>query len=427
MHDAVRSVAAALACAVRPRTAACHGRRRSPRSGAFRRLRAGVVTGPSGSHVETPPARWASRREGGGGMRTLVLNAGYEPLAVVSFRRAIVLVLAGKATVVADGGSPVVGGSVTLAPSLGHPARPVRPAAARPDGAGQPARRPAARRAPLRLLRRRTPPRWTTSSRAAGVAATPGRTSSPAACGATTPRATGPRRRRAGRCGCGPTCRGARPGWSAARRCVTRTGISTSPTPPDRTLPPLVPYRRVGWRRTVVAEGAHPCGRESEEAPMADKSIIVVGVDETASSRRAWPGRRGRRSDAGATLQVITAWTWDAVEGAPLAVVDPQAMMVVAERTQTDGARRGARRAGHPARVAREIVQSTASEALVEASRLADLVVVGTHGRGPVQVVPARVSQPVGDPACAVPGRRDAARARGPPREVGRGEGDVVA
>jgi 5-methylcytosine-specific restriction endonuclease McrA len=47
-------------------------------------------------------------------MRTLVLNAGYEPLSVVSFRRAIVLVLAGKATVVADGGLPVVGGSVTL-------------------------------------------------------------------------------------------------------------------------------------------------------------------------------------------------------------------------------------------------------------------------------------------------------------------------
>src|SRR5690606_29747119 len=50
----------------------------------------------------------------GWGMRTLVLNAGYEPLAVVSFRRALVLVLAGKASVVADGGSPVVGGSMIL-------------------------------------------------------------------------------------------------------------------------------------------------------------------------------------------------------------------------------------------------------------------------------------------------------------------------
>ena len=47
-------------------------------------------------------------------MRTLVLNAGYEPLSVVSFRRAIVLVLAGKATIVADGPVPVVAGSITL-------------------------------------------------------------------------------------------------------------------------------------------------------------------------------------------------------------------------------------------------------------------------------------------------------------------------
>ena len=47
-------------------------------------------------------------------MRTLVLNAGYEPLAVVSFRRALVLVLAGKATIVEDGPIPVVAGSITL-------------------------------------------------------------------------------------------------------------------------------------------------------------------------------------------------------------------------------------------------------------------------------------------------------------------------
>lgn len=45
-------------------------------------------------------------------MRTLVLNAGYEPLAVVSFKRALVLVLAGKATIIAsDERNPVVGAS----------------------------------------------------------------------------------------------------------------------------------------------------------------------------------------------------------------------------------------------------------------------------------------------------------------------------
>ncbi len=40
-------------------------------------------------------------------MRTLVLNAGYEPLSVVSFRRAVVLVLSGKATVLAETGQPL--------------------------------------------------------------------------------------------------------------------------------------------------------------------------------------------------------------------------------------------------------------------------------------------------------------------------------
>ena len=45
-------------------------------------------------------------------MRTLVLNAGYEPLAVVSFKRALVLVLDGKASLLAsDDEHPVVGTS----------------------------------------------------------------------------------------------------------------------------------------------------------------------------------------------------------------------------------------------------------------------------------------------------------------------------
>lgn len=41
-------------------------------------------------------------------MKTLVLNAGYEPMSVVSFKRALVLVLAGKANVLeADAARPV--------------------------------------------------------------------------------------------------------------------------------------------------------------------------------------------------------------------------------------------------------------------------------------------------------------------------------
>lgn len=45
-------------------------------------------------------------------MRTLVLNAGFEPLAVVSFKRALVLVMNQKATVIsADADHPVYGSS----------------------------------------------------------------------------------------------------------------------------------------------------------------------------------------------------------------------------------------------------------------------------------------------------------------------------
>ncbi|MBC3763081.1 HNH endonuclease [Quadrisphaera oryzae] len=47
-------------------------------------------------------------------MRTLVLNAGYEPLAVVPLRRALVLVLAGKANVVVADEVPVASTRATL-------------------------------------------------------------------------------------------------------------------------------------------------------------------------------------------------------------------------------------------------------------------------------------------------------------------------
>jgi 5-methylcytosine-specific restriction endonuclease McrA len=49
-------------------------------------------------------------------MRTLVLNAGFEPLAVVSFKRALVLVMNQKATIVAaDAENPVWGSSGSYA------------------------------------------------------------------------------------------------------------------------------------------------------------------------------------------------------------------------------------------------------------------------------------------------------------------------
>lgn len=61
-------------------------------------------------------------------MKTLVLNAGYEPLSVVPFTRAVVLVLAGKATVLAAEDAPVRSQHVSLdQPSVILLTRYVRP------------------------------------------------------------------------------------------------------------------------------------------------------------------------------------------------------------------------------------------------------------------------------------------------------------
>ncbi|WP_150462034.1 HNH endonuclease [Nesterenkonia ebinurensis] len=47
-------------------------------------------------------------------MRALVLNAGYEPLSVVTSRRAAVLVMRGKASVLAEDGNPIVSPSALI-------------------------------------------------------------------------------------------------------------------------------------------------------------------------------------------------------------------------------------------------------------------------------------------------------------------------
>jgi len=77
-------------------------------------------------------------------MRTLVLNAGYEPLAVVTFRRALLLVLQDKASILmADEDHPIQGVSTGFdRPSVILLHRYVRPPATR--------RNPVSRRGVLR-------------------------------------------------------------------------------------------------------------------------------------------------------------------------------------------------------------------------------------------------------------------------------------
>ena|SRR5450755_648572 len=118
---------------------------------------------------------------------------------------------------------------------------------------------------------------------------------------------------------------------------------------------------------------------------MPGTSIIAVGVDDTDSSHRAlaWAAREAVRRHA--DLQVVTAWTWDVMDGTPIAAVDPQRMMDLAEDTQEAAVRDAVNDLPERPRIIRQVVQSSAADALIDASKHADLVVVGTHGRGPVR------------------------------------------
>jgi nucleotide-binding universal stress UspA family protein len=114
-------------------------------------------------------------------------------------------------------------------------------------------------------------------------------------------------------------------------------------------------------------------------------TVIVVGVDESESSHRAlrWAALEALRRKA--SLEVVTAWNWDAVQGAPVIAADPEAMMRLAEQTQLQAIVEVVEVMDPRPPVTRRVVQASATEALAEASQHADLVVVGTHGRGPVR------------------------------------------
>jgi len=118
---------------------------------------------------------------------------------------------------------------------------------------------------------------------------------------------------------------------------------------------------------------------------VTETPIIAVGVDGTQSSRQALAWAAAEAVRRGAAVQVVTAWRREVVDGAPLASVDPAALLAVADRVQRDAIAEviGPMAAKPP--VTRQVVQLSPVEALVAASQHATLVVVGTHGRGPVR------------------------------------------
>lgn len=166
-------------------------------------------------------------------MRTLVLNAGYEPLAIVSFKRALVLVMNDKATVIERVEEDPVWGThgVYDRPAVIILARYVRV--------------PTSRRVPVtrRGVLRRDNHRCGYCGKAASTIdhvlprsrgeRTPGRTSSPAASAATTSRAIAHRRRCAGSCASLRVLRTAPPGRCGGPNAAIHGGSPTWRSPPE--------------------------------------------------------------------------------------------------------------------------------------------------------------------------------------------------
>jgi len=118
-----------------------------------------------------------------------------------------------------------------------------------------------------------------------------------------------------------------------------------------------------------------------------EKGVIAVGLDQSAASRQAmlWAAREASRR--GATLQVITAWSFEPLEGAPMAAIDNQAVAEAADLVQKQALALVEPHLENPPVIATEIVQTSPADSLIEASKHADLVVVGSHGRGPVRAM----------------------------------------
>lgn len=113
---------------------------------------------------------------------------------------------------------------------------------------------------------------------------------------------------------------------------------------------------------------------------MSSNYLIVVGVDGSAGGQRALEWAVREAANRGGTVQVVTAWRWDAIESGPGTATSPgddrdRAAALLDREIQALTARHGP-----TPPVASEIVEGRPADVLTAAARTADLLVLGSHG-----------------------------------------------
>jgi nucleotide-binding universal stress UspA family protein len=106
------------------------------------------------------------------------------------------------------------------------------------------------------------------------------------------------------------------------------------------------------------------------------RMLIVVGVDGSAAGDYALAWALDIAHRVGGSVEVVTAWTANG-PGAPAESLTDNGW---AERVQHDSVERALSELTPAPVVAMEVVEGDSGAALVEASRRADLLVLGSHG-----------------------------------------------
>ncbi len=123
---------------------------------------------------------------------------------------------------------------------------------------------------------------------------------------------------------------------------------------------------------------------------MADVSgtreIVVAGVDDSAGSIAAlsWASRYAAKT--GATVRAVLAWHYPAAAGVAPVGVAPEAVREESERVMgaqlADAIGKAIPDAAAAAAVEAKLAYGHPAEVLIDESRNADLLVVGSHGHG---------------------------------------------
>lgn len=151
----------------------------------------------------------------------------------------------------------------------------------------------------------------------------------------------------------------------------------------------------------------------------AQQGDIVVGVDESAVSVAALRWAMSEAAASGRTVVALRAWTYDPVLDFDSAVTGSPKSVKEIHRRELEDAIALAREDGPDVSVRAEVVEHSPAFALIEASKTASMIVLGSHGRGrlltmlvgsvaeqclreascPVVVIPARtVPEPEKEP-----------------------------